>query len=105
MVKYLLPRTAIHKLIDEFLTEFGFTFGPLPSPDVSKEEQEAFDLALASDPSNTAEATTNQNATKTDNGSEEAKPNESTPQKGKDDDEDNNPTPGGMNPQDLNPPR
>ena len=62
---------------------------------------------VASDSSNTAEATTNQDATKTDNGSEEAKPNESTPEKGEDDDEDNKPTPlaAGMSPRTLNPPR
>ena len=93
------------KLMDELLTEFGFTFGPLPSPDASKEEQEAFDLALTSDPSNTAEAITDQDSTKTNNGSEESKANESTPQKDKDDDEDNNPIPKGMSPQDLNPSR
>ena len=89
------------ELVNDLLAEFGFNFGPLPSPVASKEEQEEFDLALNSP--NTAETAANQTTTKVDNGSDETKHNESTPQKGKDDDEDNNPIPKGMSPQDLNP--
>lgn len=92
------------KLIDEFLTDFGFNYGPLPSPDASKEEQEAFDLALTSESSNTAQAATDQDSTKSDNGSEESKHNESTPKKSDDNnDDDTQPTPRGMDPNDLNP--
>merc|ERR1712083_63603 len=91
------------KLMEEFLAEFGFTHGPLPSPDASKEEQEAFDLTLASNSSNTAETAANQTATKVDNESDETKHNKSTPQKDKDDDEYNNPTPRGYDPKELDP--
>ncbi len=91
------------KLMDEFLTEFGFNFGPLPSPDASKEEQEAFDLVLTRDPSNTTQAAIDKDSTKSDNESEESKHNKGTPQKDKDDDGYNNPTPRGMDRNELNP--
>ena len=92
------------KLIDEFLTEFGFTFGPLPSPNASKEEVRSFELALADGSSNTAQAATDQDSTKSDNGSEESKHNKGTPKKSdNDDDDDTQPTPRGMDPNDLNP--
>ena len=89
------------ELVNDLLAEFGFNFGPLPSPDATKEEQEEFDLALNSP--NTAETATNQTTTEVDNGSDETKHNESTPQKDKDDDGYNNPTPRGMDPNELNP--
>jgi len=92
------------KLIDDFLSDFDFPFGPLPSPDASNEEQKSFDLALASDLLNTAEATANQNATETNNESEEATHNESTPKKPGDDDDDTSPTPRGWDPSRLTPP-
>ena len=60
-------------IIDDLLADFDFNFGPLPSPDASNEEQEAFDLALAADSSNTAEAATNQTATEIDNGSDQCR--------------------------------
>ncbi len=79
-------------------------YGPLPSPDASKEEQEAFDLALTSESSNTAQAATDQDSTKSDNESEESKHNKSTPKKSDDDDDDDTqPTPRGMDRNDLNP--
>ena len=96
--------TSTATSMDEFLTEFGFNFGPLPSPDASKEEQEAFDLALTSDPSNTTQAAIDKDSTKSDNGPEESKHNKGTPKKSdNDDDDDMQPTPRGMDPNDLNP--
>ena len=88
---------------------------PKPTPQVQQSTPTTQGLSQATDDAiNLSPATQTPNSSLTQSitpsdvkhlGSDETKHNEGTPQKSKDDDEDNNPTPKGMSPQDLNPSR